>query len=143
VAEDLVSEVFFEVWRYAGKLQGRAQVSTWLLAIARNKALDVLRRSSDVQLDEENATTIEDPSDTPEVTMEKMNRSAILRQCLAQLSPMHREIIDLAYYHEQSIDQISEIAGVSRNTVKSRMFYARNRIAVLLANLKLVWTKPR
>jgi RNA polymerase sigma factor (sigma-70 family) len=60
LAEDLVSDVFLEAWRQAGIFEGRSQVSTWLLAIARNKAIDVLRRCSDVQLNEEMATTIED-----------------------------------------------------------------------------------
>src|SRR5438093_5951053 len=63
LAEDLVNEVFLEAWRQAGKFEERSQVSTWLLAIARYKAIDVLRHCSDVQLNEEMATTIEDPSD--------------------------------------------------------------------------------
>jgi RNA polymerase sigma-70 factor (ECF subfamily) len=54
-AEDLVSEVFLDVWRQAAQFQARSQVSTWLLAIARNKALTVLRRRSTEELDEEQA----------------------------------------------------------------------------------------
>ena len=46
-AEDLVSEVFLDVWRHAGTFQGRSQVMTWLLALARNKALSALRRPSE------------------------------------------------------------------------------------------------
>jgi RNA polymerase sigma-70 factor, ECF subfamily len=133
VAEDLVSEVFFDVWRQADRFESRSQVSTWLMAIARNKALSVLRRRTTEELDEEVAEFIEDPADNPEVTMQKTERSAILQNCLAQLSPAHREIVDLVYYHEKTIDEVAEIIGVPQNTVKTRMFYARKRIAELMA----------
>jgi RNA polymerase sigma-70 factor, ECF subfamily len=132
-AEDLVSEVFFDVWRQADRFESRSQVSTWLMAIARNKALSVLRRRTTEELDEEVAEFIEDPADNPEVTMHKTQRSAILQDCLAQLSPAHREIVDLVYYHEKSIDEVAEIIGVPQNTVKTRMFYARKRIGELMA----------
>src|SRR4051794_20690986 len=132
-AEDLVSEVFFDVWRQADRFESRSQVSTWLMAIARNKALTVLRRRTTEELDEEVAEFIEDPADNPEVTMQKTQRSAVLQECLGQLSPAHREIIDLVYYHEKTIDEVAEIIGVPQNTVKTRMFYARKRIGELLA----------
>jgi RNA polymerase sigma-70 factor (ECF subfamily) len=132
-AEDLVSEVFFDVWRQADRFESRSQVSTWLMAIARNKALSVLRRRTTEELDEEVAEFIEDPSDNPEVVMQKTQRSAVLQDCLSQLSPAHREIVDLVYYHEKSIDEVAEIIGVPQNTVKTRMFYARKRIGELLS----------
>lgn len=131
-AEDLVSEVFFDVWRQANRFEARSQVSTWLLAIARNKALSALRRRSTEELDNEVAEFIEDPADSPEVTMQKKQRSSILAECLTQLSAAHREIIDLVYYHEKLIDEVAEIIGVPQNTVKTRMFYARKRIAELM-----------
>ena len=53
--------------------------------------------------------------------------------CLTRLSPAHREVIDLVYYHQKSIDEVAEITGVPQNTVKTRMFYARKRIAELMA----------
>ena len=60
VAEDLISEVFLDVWRQAGRFEGRSAVSTWLLAIARFKALSALRTRPDEELDEETAEAIED-----------------------------------------------------------------------------------
>jgi RNA polymerase sigma-70 factor, ECF subfamily len=131
-ADDLVSELFLDVWRQAAKFQARSQVSTWLLAIARNKALAVLRRRSTEELDEEQAAAIEDPGNNPEVAMENRQKTEILLKCLRQLSPTHREVIDLVYYHEKSIDEVAEITGVPQNTVKTRMFYARKRISELM-----------
>ena len=132
-AEDLVNEVFVEVWRNAGRFEARSRVSTWILAIARYKALASLRRRSCDELDDETCAMLEDPADDPEVAVQKTERSALLQECLKQLSVAHREVVDLVYYHEQSIDQVSHIIGVPESTVKTRMFYARKRIAELMA----------
>jgi RNA polymerase sigma-70 factor (ECF subfamily) len=132
VAEDLISEVFFDVWRQAGRFEGRSAVPTWLLAIARFKALTALRRKPDEALDEEAAEAIEDQSDDPEVVLAKKDKSAVIRKCLMGLSAEHREIIDLVYYHEKSVEEVAQIVGIPENTVKTRMFYARKRLAELL-----------
>ncbi len=131
-AEDLISEVFLDVWRQAGRFEGRSAVPTWLLAIARFKALTALRRKPDEELDEEKAEAIEDQSDDPEVVLAKKDKSAAIRKCLSGLSAEHREIIDLVYYHEKSVEEAAEIVGIPENTVKTRMFYARKRLAELL-----------
>ena len=131
-AEDLISEVFLDVWRQAGSFEGRSAVSTWLLAIARYKALSALRRQPEEELDENIAEAIEDSSDDPEVAVQKKDTSQILRKCLTSLSAEHREIIDLVYYHEKSIEEVAQIVGIPENTVKTRMFYARKKLAELL-----------
>src|ERR1700754_1850549 len=106
-AEDLISEVFLDVWRQAGRFEGRSQVSTWLLAITRFKALSVLRRKPEQELDEEAAEAIEDTSDTPEVALEKEEEGASLRKCMEALSAEHREIMDLAYTNEKSVEEVA------------------------------------
>jgi RNA polymerase sigma-70 factor (ECF subfamily) len=131
-AEELISEVFLDVWRQANRFEGRSAVSTWLLAIARFKALSALRRRSDEELDEDAAAAIEDPSDDPEIALQKKDKGEILRKCLTALSPDHREIIDLVYYHEKSIEEVAEVLKIPENTVKTRMFYARKKLAELL-----------
>jgi RNA polymerase sigma-70 factor (ECF subfamily) len=132
VAEDLISEVFLDIWRQADRFEGRSAVSTWMLAIARFKALSALRKRPDEELDEEAAEAIEDVSDNPEVALQKKDKSAVLRQCLEKLSPEHKEIIDLVYYHEKSVEEVAEIVGIPENTVKTRMFYARKKLSELL-----------
>ena len=131
-AEDLISDVFLDVWRQAGRFEGRSAVTTWLLSIARFKALSALRRRPEEELDEETAAAIEDPADDPEVALEKKDKSAILRKCLTALSAEHREIIDLVYYHEKSVEEVAEIVGIPEATVKTRMFYARKKLAEIL-----------
>jgi RNA polymerase sigma-70 factor (ECF subfamily) len=132
LAEDLVSEVFIDVWRGADGFKGKSQVSTWLLAIARNKTLSAMRARLNEQLDDCMATAIVDPAEDAETTVDKRDRSAIVQQCLSQLSAIHREVLDLVYYHEKSVDEVAAIVGAPVNTVKTRMFYARKRMANLL-----------
>jgi RNA polymerase sigma-70 factor (ECF subfamily) len=132
VAEDLISEVFLDVWRQAGKFEGRSAVSTWLLAITRFKALSALRKKKNAELDDETAAAIEDTSDNPEVAVAKKDTGNALRNCLARLSQDHREIVDLVYYHEKSVEEVAEIVGIPENTVKTRLFYARKKLAELL-----------
>ena len=127
-AEEVVSDVFFNVWRQAGRFEGRSRVSTWILAIARNKALSARHRRQEEGLEGVVAKDIADPGDDPEQTLSRKDTSTLLRGCLAQLCPRHREIIDLVYYHEKSIEEAAVIIGVPPGTVKSRMFYARKRI---------------
>lgn len=64
--------------------------------------------------------------------MQKKDKAEVMRRCLAALSPEHREIVDLVYYHEQSVQEVSSILGIPENTVKTRMFYARKRLSDVL-----------
>jgi RNA polymerase sigma-70 factor (ECF subfamily) len=132
VAEEVVNEVFLDVWRSATKFEGRSQVSTWLLALARHKALAMRRRRSTEPLPDAAEESIEDTSDDPEIAMQRKQRSTMLLNCLAMLSPAHREIIHLVYYHGKTISDAAAIIGIAQNTVKTRMFYARKRLVQLL-----------
>lgn len=132
VAEDLTSQVFLDVWRTAKKFERRSQVSTWLLSIARFKALTALRQRRHEDVDQEDVLEIPDQADTPETSLARNRTRAILRACVAKLSPAHREIINLVYYHEKSVEEVGAIIGIPQSTVKTRMFYARKQLADLL-----------
>jgi RNA polymerase sigma-70 factor, ECF subfamily len=130
-ADDLTSEVFLAVWRNAHKFQERAAASTWLLAIARFKALQELRRRRDIAAEPEQVDA-SDPAADPEASWVDKRRGAMLRKCLGALSREHRTIIDLVYYHEKSVQEVAAIVGIPCATVKTRMFYARKKLATLL-----------
>jgi RNA polymerase sigma-70 factor (ECF subfamily) len=132
LAEDLVSEVFVDVWRQAGSFAGRSSVTTWLLAIARYKAFSAARKRVDAQLDEAAAERIPDPADDAQTTLEREDERHLLRKALAQLSCEHREVLDLVYYHGRTVKEAAEIIGIPEARVKTRMFYARRRLAELL-----------
>jgi RNA polymerase sigma-70 factor, ECF subfamily len=132
VAEDLLSDVFFDVWQQAGRFEGRSAVSTWLLSIARFKALSARRRRTDAALDETIETTVADSADNPEIALQKKSRGEHVRAALMKLSADHREILDLVYYHENSVEDCAMILNIPVATVKTRMFYARKKLATLV-----------
>jgi RNA polymerase sigma-70 factor (ECF subfamily) len=122
-----------DVWRQAATFEARSSVSTWLLAIARYKALSARRRRPDAELDEKIASRVADPADDPEVVLQKKNRAELLRHSLARLSPEHGEVIDLVYFHGKSVKEVAAIVGIAEATVKTRMFYARKKLADFVA----------
>ena len=131
-AEDILSDVFLDVWKQAARFEARSSVATWLCAMARNKAYAAHRKQRSTNLEDDKAELIADDADTPEVAVEKSDKSRALEECIAGLSPEHREVIDLVYYHEMSVADVSRVLDVPENTVKTRMFYARKRLSVLL-----------
>jgi RNA polymerase sigma-70 factor, ECF subfamily len=133
LAEEIVNDVFFEVSRRARAFAGRSRVSTWILGIARHKALSALQRRAYERSNEELADDIADGADDPEHAMQKEQANLALAECIRRLPMIHREIIDLVYYHRKSINEIAQMLGIPKSTVKTRMFYARKRIAEMLA----------
>ena len=141
LAEDVVSEVFLHAWRGAKNFQAKSRVSTWLLAIAHNKAKDALQRRRHEYLSDDEAAAIEDPADNPEAVFSKKERGTLLQECLTKLPAAQREVIDLVYYHHKSIEEVAQIVGAQASTVKTRMFYARSRLAQMLnaAGVEHAW----
>ena len=132
LAEDLLSEVFLDVWRQAATFEGRSSVATWVLAIARHKALSARRRRREEQLDDEFAVSIADPADDPERALLSKDRAVQLRAALARLPADQREVIDLVYYHGRPVQDVAQITGAPEATIKTRMFYARRKLAQMV-----------
>jgi RNA polymerase sigma-70 factor (ECF subfamily) len=132
LAEEIVGDVFLNVWQHAASFQSRCEVTTWLLTIARHKAISLLRRRSEAPLTDDVAETAADPGADAATLIEREERHRLIRACLAQLSPLHREVIDLVYYHEKSVEEVARIVGAPIGTVKTRMFYARHHLARLM-----------
>jgi RNA polymerase sigma-70 factor (ECF subfamily) len=89
-------------------------------------------RPTDAKLDEKIETTVADPASDPEAALQEKDRGELLRQALTRLSLEHREIIDLVYYSEKSAEECAQILGIPAATVKTRMFYARKKLAELV-----------
>jgi RNA polymerase sigma-70 factor (ECF subfamily) len=136
-AEDIANDVFIDVYRQAGRFEGRSKPSTWLLGMARFKALSARRRQRDTVDADEALESFEDDADTPEVAVQKQDKARALRMCIDRLTPEHREVIDLTFYHGKSIREISEIAGIPENTVKTRAFHARRQLSLLMEKMGL------
>lgn len=123
--------MFFDVWRNADRFEGCSQVASWILGIGRFKALTALRNRRDQSVDQTVMETIAEEADDPEAALQKKNEGAMLRACIKQLSVEHREVIDLVYYHEMTVTEVADVLRIPRNTVKTRMFYARKKVSEL------------
>lgn len=133
LAADMADEAMIEVWRSAGSFSGRSQPSTWIHSIARFRAIAYLRKSKEVLLDNDSAGfDIEDQSlsSDNEISVNENNEAIV--KSLGKLSDKHREIIELVYFRELSIKNISAMLSISENTVKTRMFYARKHLKSIL-----------
>ena len=141
MADDIANEVFLELWRQAPAFEGRSEVSTWLLGIARFKALSALRKKKEEWIGDDDAAAIPDTADTPEVAVMKDDKATALRGMVNGLPEEHRTVIDLAYYHAKSVAEIAEILSIPVATVKTRMFYARKKLgeALKAAGFERVW----
>jgi RNA polymerase sigma-70 factor (ECF subfamily) len=105
------------------------------MSIARYKALSARRARTEDELTEQIEAAIVDTADDPETALQEKDRGQLLRQALTHLSPEHREIIDLVYYHDKSIADCAAIIGIPAATVKTRMFYARTKLAELVEHV--------
>ena len=132
MADDIANEVFLELWRQAPAFEGRSEVSTWLLGIARFKALSALRKKKEEWIGDDDAAAIPDTADTPEVAVMKDDKATALRGMVNALPEEHRTVIDLAYYHAKSVSEIADILSIPAATVKTRMFYARKKLGEAL-----------
>jgi len=138
LAEDVTSEVFLEVWRHAGKFEGRSTVVTWILAIARRKILAARINPRGVQSDSDKAADY-DRADDPDAPLQAQDRSTVVRRGIRRLSADHREMIDLVYCQEQSMESVATILGIPPNTARTRMFSARQRLADELKKSGVDW----
>lgn len=132
LAEDLVNDVMSEVWRIAGSYAGRAQVGTWMFAILHNKMVSWMRKRRESELPEDAAEIFADPRPSPSDLAETGDMARLLRELIGRLGPDHREVLMLTYYQEMPVAEIAFVLGIPENTVKTRLFYARQRLKAML-----------
>ena len=132
--EDLTQEVLLEVWKNAGTYRGLSRASTWILGIARFKALTARRGRSEVPLSDAEATQTqeEDLYESPAEVLLQEERARILQTALQELSPPHREVLHLAYGVGCSGEEIARQVGRPAPTVRTRLFNAKRRLKQLL-----------
>ncbi len=135
LAADIADEAMIEVWKSAGTFSGLSQPSTWIHSIARFRMIGYLRKNKEVLQDDNfEQLNIEDTDLQPDDEMAVSERNEQLVKDIGKLSDKHREVIELVYFRELSIKDISEMLDVSENTVKTRMFYARKHLKAIVSN---------
>lgn len=130
-AEEILVDTMYEVWRAPARFRGDAQFSTWLIGIARNKALMALRsRRPDEQHDDLDDIAETEAADTPDgfAQLAAKQRSAGVQVCMGKLSDEHRECMHLVFFEGLSLAEVAAVQGCPENTVKTRLFHARQKI---------------
>ena len=138
LAADIVDEAMIEIWRSAGSFSGRSQPSTWIHSIARFRLIGYLRKNKELQQDESSEwLNYEDDALLPDEEIALSERNEQIIKNIGKLSDKHREVIELVYFRELSIKEIALMLDISENTVKTRMFYARNHLKNILSSLNI------
>jgi RNA polymerase sigma-70 factor, ECF subfamily len=133
LAEELSSDVMVEVWRSAAKFAGRSRVRTWLFGIAHHKAIDALRRRRTVTLPLDDLLAVASDLEGPEDAALRAADRRELETALASLSAEHRAVLELTFVAGFSHKEIAEIMDCPAATVKTRAFYAKQRLRDALA----------
>ncbi len=124
LSNDIVQEVFLEVWRAAGRFEGRSTVRSWIFGIAWRKVIDVHRANRRLSFSDDLPET-EDESPGAVALIEQEQDAVRLRGCLEGLKDEHRVAIDLAFYQDLGYREIADVLGVPEGTVKTRVFHAK------------------
>ncbi len=139
LAADMADEALIEVWKSAGSFSGLSQPSTWIHSIARYRMIGYLRKNKEILQDDDfGQLNLEDTDLLPDDEVMVSERDQKIVDDIGKLSKKHREVIELVYFRELSIKEISKMLDVSENTVKTRMFYARKHLKSLLENADLL-----
>lgn len=137
-AEEILVDTMYEVWRAPSRFRGDAQFGTWLIGIARNKALMAYRaRRPDEDHDDVEDIAETHAADTPDgfAQLAAKQRSEGVRHCMGRLSEEHRECMHLVFFEGFSLAEVAEVQGCPENTVKTRLFHARQKIKKCLGLL--------
>lgn len=133
-AGDILHDVFMEVWRSAGRFEGRSKVQTWIFGIAYRKVIDVHRKRGRTDLTDEFPDTADDAPDA-EACLAAGQEAEHVRHCLGQLKDDHRSAVSMAFYDDMTYAEIAEVAGVPEGTIKTRIFHAKKLLLRCLSAL--------
>ena len=137
-AEEALSDTMLAVWQGAGSFSHTSRISTWIFGIARHKALDAMRRNvrrqQEVELD--TAADLAHPGTNPIDQIERDQVAVLTKKAMDRLSQDHREILYLVFYEELPYEDIALLLAIPVNTVKTRVFYAKQQLKQHLSSLQ-------
>jgi RNA polymerase sigma-70 factor, ECF subfamily len=121
LADDVMQETYLKVWRMAGKFDPTiASPITWMVAIARNRAIDIVRKKGDVSVEETpEAMGVAAETPAPLARREMAEELRRLLSCLGKLDPEKQRIVLLAYYSGWSREQLAQKLDIPVNTIKT------------------------
>jgi len=124
-AADILNEVFLDVWRKADSFEGRSKVSTWLFAIANYKTMNRHRKKVPETVDDDHFLDIADDSVDQLADIVAAEDAGKVRFCLQALKEAQRAVMELAFFNDLSYREIAEVVDCPENTVKTRIFHAK------------------
>lgn len=138
LVEEVLNDTLMVVWERGDSFNGTSKLSTWIFAIAYRKAMKALRRQDEAVEDvEAERRTSSDPG--PDDALGQRKLHALLMEAMSELSPDHRAVVDLTYFHEIGYREIASILDCPVNTVKTRMFHARRHLRLKLGGELADW----
>ena len=127
LAEEVLDDTLMVVWDRPHGFKGESRLSTWIFAIAYRKAMKAAR-GRDEPVDDPDADQRPSPAAGPDEECARHRKQALLIRAMDELSPEHRAVVDLTYFHEMEYREIADILDCPVDTVKTRMFHARRRL---------------
>jgi RNA polymerase sigma-70 factor (ECF subfamily) len=133
-AEEIVVDTMYEVWKHPDRFRGESSFKTWLLGIARYKVLTAYRNRSTAYDEIDEALPSLEPG-AYELLAEKEHREGV-RRCMDKLPDEQRDCLHFVFYEGLSLSEIAELQQCPENTVKTRLFHARQKIKCCLGKLR-------
>jgi RNA polymerase sigma-70 factor (ECF subfamily) len=130
LVDEIINDTLFVVWEKAGYFRGDSRVSTWIMGIAYRRGLNLLR--AEYRADERMVLPTTQDQHLRDPVAEQSDLAELLEHALESLSPDHRAVLELTYRLGHSCGEIAVIMDCPINTVKTRMFHARNKLRTLV-----------
>jgi RNA polymerase sigma-70 factor (ECF subfamily) len=131
LVEEVLNDTMLVVWERSDTFRGASKLSTWIFAIAYRKAMKALRRLDEPVEDRDGDARLSEDA-APDAPYGHRRMQEALLAALTKLSPDHRTVVDLTYFHEMGYREIAAIMECPVDTVKTRMFHARRHLRRLM-----------
>lgn len=138
MVEEVVNDTMMVVWNRPESFSGASKLSTWIFGIAYRKGLKALRHRDD-PVEERARDRQASSDDDPEREFGRQKVHQALLKAIEALSPDHRAVVNLTYFHHMGYREIAEIMDCPNDTVKTRMFHARRHLKRLLSGELADW----
>lgn len=133
--EEVINEVMFVVWEKSALVEPRSRASTWILGIAHNKALQLMRREGSAGRFSAESDGAAGPGLEDNTPVRELESQELLSALLRSLSPEHRAVMELVYFHGLHYSEVAQVIECPENTVKTRVFHARKKLRALWPDL--------
>lgn len=132
LAEEVLQDVMLAAWDHAASFREESKVRTWLLAIARNRAINSQRKRRVQQVELSESFQFSSDETGPLEHVVKQSERDLVREGIRQLPDQYREVLTLVFYHQLTGPEAAEVIGVSVGTIKSRLHRAKEMLRRVL-----------